>query len=409
MASIFSSNTSLSGTLTTISNNGLTITGPGNGTYADQTMRANDAMGSTELMYTEVRFDLDANTTSLCAGLSNTSHTITLEIGSTTSSISVFRGDGSIWYNNAQVATLGANVTIGGTNRLCMAVNVPAQRMWLRINSGSWNANTSDPAANTGGISIPFTGPYYFSMNCPREVSAGPDTATWMPYAGLWQYTPPSGFDEYLPSGTTWDASYKGSDIVLSGQNRIAYRNGTTNSYDTTRTIATILASQKVYFEVYTKGNGSSGVNDSGVGVMDSSYSLGANGTGIWASPNSFSYWGDGSIYINGSAVTNIGSWPASPVLICCAFDAVNKLAWFRQGTTGNWNNSGTANPATGTGGVNVSTGLSGSAPYYAAVSHQTNLMYGVGGFGTTTYFGTAPAGFTYVGAPALRRRIITI
>ena len=57
--------------------------------------------------------------------------------------------------------------------------------------------------------------------------------------------------------------------------------------------------------------------------------------------------------------LTTIQTWAAGNRL-SIAVDLDNLLIWFRT-TTGNWNNSGTANPATGVGGISLAPALSGA------------------------------------------------
>jgi hypothetical protein len=58
----------------------------------------------------------------------------------------------------------------------------------------------------------------------------------------------------------------------------------------------------------------------------------------------------------------------------------------------GNWNNSGTANPAIGAGGISISSLNAG--PYFAAISQHDTTEVSTANFGATAYAETVPAGF---------------
>ena len=109
-------------------------------------------------------------------------------------------------------------------------------------------------------------------------------------------------------------------------------------------------------------------------------------------------FWYSDNIPQYGQFSTGTGSVGAR---LCVAVDPVNGRAWARL-NNGNWNNSGTANPATNTEGINISD--FGSKLYMVAKSSFTYLT-------ATIYFASAdwtyspPSGF----GPIPRRRIITV
>jgi hypothetical protein len=73
----------------------------------------------------------------------------------------------------------------------------------------------------------------------------------------------------------------------------------------------------------------------------------------------------------------------------CVAYDIGNGTIWFRT-NGGNWNNSGTSNPATNTGGISL---LFGSSVYPAAALYDATDQITVN-FGATAYAFTPPTGF---------------
>lgn len=187
-------------------------------------------------------------------------------------------------------------------------------------------------------------------------------------------------------SVTTWNPSDKSAHFVLSGGNLVA---GTTFSGDGAVRSTTSKTSGKVYFEV-TWATGSFG-GDTGCGIATSSasLSLGATSTG-----GLIVYGSSGSIWFNGTGVgISLGASSASTV-VCFAIDLVNSQAWARL-NGGNWNNSGTANPATNTGGVNIAALFPASAAFAIVCANQVLDPLATVNFGATTFAQTTPSGFT--------------
>jgi len=102
-------------------------------------------------------------------------------------------------------------------------------------------------------------------------------------------------------------------------------------------------------------------------------------------------YYKTGAVAFNGLTATTIASYTDGNV-VCIAADLSNGLIWFRV-NNGNWNNSGAANPATGTGGINIATlatlNLFPAQSSYAQSGVAGTLDVGASGF---TY--SAPSGF---------------
>src|SRR5215472_12657550 len=141
---------------------------------------------------------------------------------------------------------------------------------------------------------------------------------------------------------TNWNPSDL-SNVTLSGGNLVATVSAATGGV---RSVAS-LSSGKYYWEcTYTTIN----TNSLTTGLWLASASLGSPTTGTaWAARST------GNIFINN---VNTGSTlgiinPGS--VLCIAVDFTAQLIWFRVGAAGQWNGSGTANPATGTGGLSTS------------------------------------------------------
>jgi hypothetical protein len=183
--------------------------------------------------------------------------------------------------------------------------------------------------------------------------------------------------------GTTWNPSDKSANITLSNGNLTAQ--GTNGSDGGVRS-TTSKSTGKHYFEV-TWLSATGGVN-SGCGIATSAAVLA--GMGATALGVALMYQ-SGTIYVNGtSSGITIGT-PSAP--ICIAVDLTNSRIWFRVGA-GNWNNSGTANPATNVGGINIAALFPASAAY-AAVTTQNSTNTYTANFGASAFTQTVPSGFT--------------
>lgn len=113
---------------------------------------------------------------------------------------------------------------------------------------------------------------------------------------------------------------------------------------------------------------------------------------------NQASLYSDDHIYTGGTDNGALGpSAIAAGNVIGIAADFDNKKVWMINVTQGgNWNGSGTANPATNTGGYALPTGtVSGDfawVPFALLVNTSTQIT---ANFGASTFAGTVPSGFT--------------
>lgn len=180
-------------------------------------------------------------------------------------------------------------------------------------------------------------------------------------------------------ANTTWNPADL-LNCTLSGANLIA----TTSAAGGVRG-KDALTSGKYYWEyAYTTLNTNS--ISTGIALASASLSL-ATGTGA-----AYVLRSTGGIMVNGVGsgsslgIVNTGS------VLCFAVDFTGKLLWVRNGAAGNWNGSGTANPATAAGGVNIasiSTGLLFPLMSGASADKVT------ANFGDSAFTGTVPSGFT--------------
>lgn len=189
---------------------------------------------------------------------------------------------------------------------------------------------------------------------------------------------------DVVEGGTnTWNPSDKNADISLSNGNLTATA-GVVSGERGIRAV-TSASSGKKYWEITPVTY----IGFSTVGVGNASASL---STFLGTSTHALSFLPDGQVFYNNAAVTTIQSYTQGDV-VCIALDLDNDKIWFRT-NGGNWNNAviGSQNPATNTGGIDVS-GVAGAV--FAMVHFQPNSDVFTANFGATAFAQTAPAGFS--------------
>jgi hypothetical protein len=192
-------------------------------------------------------------------------------------------------------------------------------------------------------------------------------------------------------ANTTWNPS-DFTNITLSNGNLTA--NFTIGGNGGVRSIARASVGTR-YWEV-TATNWS-GAPSSGIGIANG---LATTSNGIASLINASAVLSSGDIWVNGSAA------PGNPTLgarangdiIGIALDLDNKLIWYRVAPAGSWNGSGTANPATGIGGVDIRAINPDSffLPVYALLRGAPGGSATVvtANFGNSAFSGAVPAGF---------------
>jgi SPRY domain len=195
-------------------------------------------------------------------------------------------------------------------------------------------------------------------------------------------------------SYTTWNANDTTGTVALSNANLTAALNSATNCGVRANTG---LGSGKYYFEV-TMTTWSN--TNCGIGLALSTALLGPSNSTV----GSILFAASGVTYLNGSQA--LATWGArsSGDIIGIAVDLSAQLIWFRVAPSGNWNGSGTANPATGTGGVSFS-GIGGTL-LFPAYSTGVTGQVATADFGASAFSGTVPSGFTsgWPGTPASKQ-----
>lgn len=188
-------------------------------------------------------------------------------------------------------------------------------------------------------------------------------------------------------ANTTWNPS----DLVnftLSGGNLTA-----TNSVTAQGGVRTVDRQRtgKYYWENTLTFSGANALE---VGIANAA----ANLTNAYSTSVNVAYvWNQtGAIYVNSTIASGstLGALTTGNT-IGIALDLDAQRIWFRVAPSGNWNGSGTANPATNVGGLDISGFCAGMNVYPLAMTATSGTRVVVGNFGDSAFSGTTPAGFT--------------
>jgi hypothetical protein len=183
---------------------------------------------------------------------------------------------------------------------------------------------------------------------------------------------------------TTWNPA-DNVNTTLSGANLVALANASNGGVRSVHSHT----SGKYYWEyTLTTLNQTS----TGFGIANASANLATVNSSIGVNACFVTF--TGNIFLNGSN-SGVALSPNLPPggQVCCALDMTANLLWIRSTATGQWNGSGTANPATGAGGLNISSIASGGIfPMFnwAAANDKCTAN-----FGASSFVGAVPSGFT--------------
>ena len=187
----------------------------------------------------------------------------------------------------------------------------------------------------------------------------------------------------------TWDSATS-SNVTLSGGNLVATNTTGGSNICGARVPGSFKSSGKYYFEAtITTFIGGSG---NGVGIALASVNYGD--MSIVASGYNMVRFSNGTTYANGSLTgTGLGARSAGDV-IGVAIDLDNRQSWFRVAPSGNWNGSGTANPATNVGGIAIPAGAMCPFCNFGGSGSAANNVT-TANFGASAFSGAVPSGFT--------------
>ena len=295
--------------------------------------------------------------------------------------------NGDMYVNAAFVVNLGAP---SDGDRYGFAVDFGAGLVWARRNNGSWNGSgTADPATGTGGFTL---GDMIGRDIGPAStVTSLTESHAYRFAAGSWIDTAPSGFTEW-PIDVTGDNSGLGTAVLDSVRNNATMSGGNLTA---TRGVPSPAAARsrdykgagRYYMEFTPTSWGGSGDCVGLVGANGTTANIVSNGSnGVYV------YRSGGAVWVNNAASAVSLGTISNGQRIDVAVDLSLRRIWFRK-DGGNWNNSGTADPATDAEGLDFNPialspciGLGGTSSNSA---HNVTANLGGSSFG-----GTPPAGF---------------
>ena len=292
---------------------------------------------------------------------------------------------GSIYIGSTPVGSLGAGSagTVYG-----MAVNVTTKMVWFRQGAtGYWNgSSTADPVAGVGGFSFPAGSMWVPSVT----VGATSDSVTMNSGDSAFSGSAPSGYTSGWPAagdGTTAPSSVWTTLTTTTGGAVLSNGDLTAQSTSGAGTAGSVdfETSGKYYFEYHI--NNTAGVYAPAGGASDAgaTYTILA----VW----------NGFVYLNSSPLVawapyGTGLYGGQPH-IHIALDLDNQSVWIRNGPSGYWNSSSTADPATNTGGLSLAGSIPAGTAYAPLVTLSTTGDQITLNAGQLPFDGTVPTGFT--------------
>lgn len=240
---------------------------------------------------------------------------------------------------------------------------------------GSWPGTIATPSAYTGDMNV-----YWIGYYAPKS----------------WAITTPV---------QTWGANHT-SSITLSGGNLIA--TATADNVDQEVFGLLTFISGKYYWELilsYSSGS------DAGGGIGNDQSPVGG-GEYLGGSANGVGWYGTGVVANTGSVIATWASFGTGTIRLCFALDLDNHKLWGRLEAAGNWNNDviGNQNPATNTGGLNLTgLGVVLDRPVTAAGTVKFITNTATGAFAASTWLGTPPTGFGPFGGEATAATMIGV
>jgi hypothetical protein len=192
-------------------------------------------------------------------------------------------------------------------------------------------------------------------------------------------------------ANTAWNSADQ-TGITLSGSNLIATANIGTGA--AVRAIDKQITG-KFYWET-TNNVGTANPTGAGIANLRASPIANLGNASLTSSTGFCIYYHNNTVYRNGTQLAGIKPGAVTNgSVICHALDAANQLYWVRLGAAGNWNGSAGNNPATGVGGLDVSSVGGGGIPLYPVVSAGATNDQWTANFGDSTFTGAVPSGFT--------------
>jgi hypothetical protein len=198
-------------------------------------------------------------------------------------------------------------------------------------------------------------------------------------------------WDPVVPS-MVFDPAYTGNNLVISNRGLSIKAPSSIVGYPSSLTTRAINLNEKVMFsvtiDVWAPASGATSVGIANHLFNNTTQYLGED-------LNSIGFWDDGSVYIDSTSTGGYPSFGFNGAIVDVAVDRFHNLIWVRV-NGGLWNNSSSANPATATGGVDISyiSGIvyPGTSPwYYSGTEGRTSI--------NTTAKYAVPFEFDFIGA----------
>lgn len=233
---------------------------------------------------------------------------------------------------------------------------------WRRVNGGAWTTEAEqglDDELLTGGFTWPLWeaakplfGGYVEVQEQRARYAAGVEIAR-----SLWSNSVTDTNIAAPPVPTIWSiaAANKPTIITLSNANLTAASSAASNTLSPTGVLIQcptnigLASGVKGYFETSINNATAAGI---AIAIIASSHDAVNNNPGS-SENKGVTHSKDGTVNRNGSLQATWATWTTGDIL-CWAVDTVNYRLWVRKGA-GNWNNSGAADPATNTGGLDIS------------------------------------------------------
>jgi hypothetical protein len=149
-----------------------------------------------------------------------------------------------------------------------------------------------------------------------------------------------------LPTADAWNINDKTANLTLSNSDRTATStNATDAAARSTKTRPYTGGADGAYYAEFLLGSATT-VYGVGICPMTSGVTTGADCVYL-------NCW-SGEVFLQGTPIGDLATTFTTGDVVSMAWNAVSGDVWFRK-NAGNWNNSGTADPATGTGGFAAS------------------------------------------------------
>jgi hypothetical protein len=254
--------------------------------------------------------------------------------------------------------------TVGAATKEIATAGAEDPASWTNLSSGNWSAVSVAvrPAVTDQPLTV--------SLYSDGDTFFAPTVSS------TYGLTP----TRYANKAQQWDGSKNTQYIRYTDDSLTATCHTTNSNYPSTLGLIGV-STGKYYWEVLQAAS----PGDVGIGLGNASSDL---TTWLGADTNSIAYF-SGGVWFEGVEYTTVEACVDDDV-ICFALDATARLLWIRV-NGGNWNNSGTANPATGAGGIDIS-GITGTL--YPGLSVRDAGDEVTANFGATSYAQSPPSGF---------------